>query len=57
MDTRGLQRRHRGKGESGAMIETRVRMERRMAVRVRIRVKARMEVEWVASICLVEINK
>jgi hypothetical protein len=41
----------------GVRTETGVRIEIRMEVRARMTVKVRIEVEWVPSIYLVEINK
>jgi hypothetical protein len=41
----------------GVRTETRARMETRIAARVRTRGKVRIEVEWVLSTYLVEINK
>jgi hypothetical protein len=56
-EARGLEKRYRGKGRGGVRIETRARMETTIAARVRIRGKVRIEVEWVLSTYLVEINK
>jgi hypothetical protein len=52
-EARGLEKRCRGKGDRGVRTETRVRME----MRVRMGAKVKMEMEWVPSIYLVEINK
>jgi hypothetical protein len=38
-------------------METKATMDTRIGVRVRMRAKVRIEVKWVLSICLVEINK
>jgi hypothetical protein len=53
----GLDKRCRGKGLGEVRMEAKVTMDTRTAVRVRMRAKVRIEVKWVLSICLVEINK
>jgi hypothetical protein len=53
----GLEKRCRGRGKGIVRIDRGARMEKRIEASVRMRVKVRMEVEWVLSIYLVEINK